>query len=180
MARSLSIKIKDAVRAANSLRASLRAAFRRGVFRMIRYECLQLLASKMTDQLVVTSQSGQRIEWSHLSRHEGNLLGRHDGLRHRRGHRVGASPAASQSDRPRLRRQRAAVAVQSRDVGQFAAEESGRLCLRQRRLQRQPHQLSDRDLRKHGLGCHGAGSRNQECMHDPGFRKISKRRVSTP
>ncbi|HEX9455015.1 MAG TPA: thiamine pyrophosphate-dependent enzyme [Candidatus Binatia bacterium] len=41
---------------------------------MIRYECLELLASRMSDQLVVTSQSGQRIEWSHLSRHEGNLL----------------------------------------------------------------------------------------------------------
>ena len=41
---------------------------------MIRYECLELLAGKMTDQLVVTSQSGQRIEWSHLSKHEGNLL----------------------------------------------------------------------------------------------------------
>jgi thiamine pyrophosphate-dependent acetolactate synthase large subunit-like protein len=41
---------------------------------MIRYECLRWLASKMTNQLVVTSQSGQRIEWSHLSRHEGNLL----------------------------------------------------------------------------------------------------------
>jgi len=41
---------------------------------MIRYECLELLASKISDQLVVTSQSGQRIEWSHLSRHEGNLL----------------------------------------------------------------------------------------------------------
>jgi len=41
---------------------------------MIRHECLELLASKMTDQLVVTSQSGQRIEWSHLSKHEGNLL----------------------------------------------------------------------------------------------------------
>jgi len=41
---------------------------------MIRYECLQLLANKMSNQLVVTSQSGQRIEWSHLSRHEGNLL----------------------------------------------------------------------------------------------------------
>ena len=41
---------------------------------MIRYECLQFLATKMTDQLVVTSQSGQRIEWSHLSNHEGNLL----------------------------------------------------------------------------------------------------------
>ena len=41
---------------------------------MIRYECLQLLAARITDQLVVTSQSGQRIEWSHLSNHEGNLL----------------------------------------------------------------------------------------------------------
>jgi sulfopyruvate decarboxylase subunit beta len=41
---------------------------------MIRYQCLELLAAKMTDQLVVTSQSGQRIEWSHLSEHEGNLL----------------------------------------------------------------------------------------------------------
>ena len=28
----------------------------------------------MTEHLVVTSQSGQRIEWSHLSKHEGNLL----------------------------------------------------------------------------------------------------------
>ena len=41
---------------------------------MIRYECLELLAAHRTDQLVVTSQSGQRIEWSHLSQHEGNLL----------------------------------------------------------------------------------------------------------
>lgn len=41
---------------------------------MIRYDCLQFLATKMTDQLVVTSQSGQRIEWSHLTNREGNLL----------------------------------------------------------------------------------------------------------
>jgi thiamine pyrophosphate-dependent acetolactate synthase large subunit-like protein len=41
---------------------------------MIRYQCLELLAAQMADQLVVTSQSGQRIEWSHLSKHEGNLL----------------------------------------------------------------------------------------------------------
>src|SRR5678815_5841626 len=46
----------------------------RGVLPMIRHECLELLAGKMTDQLVVTSQSGQRIEWSRLSKHEGNLL----------------------------------------------------------------------------------------------------------
>ena len=41
---------------------------------MIRHECFKLLAGKITDQLVVTSQSGQRIEWSRLSKHEGNLL----------------------------------------------------------------------------------------------------------
>jgi thiamine pyrophosphate-dependent acetolactate synthase large subunit-like protein len=41
---------------------------------MIRHECLELLAARITDQLVVTSQSGQRIEWAHLSKHEGNLL----------------------------------------------------------------------------------------------------------
>ena len=41
---------------------------------MIRHECLELLAKQVSDQLIVTSQSGQRIEWSHLSKHEGNLL----------------------------------------------------------------------------------------------------------
>ncbi len=41
---------------------------------MIRHECLQYLAPLITDQLVLTSQSGQRIEWSHLSNRDGNLL----------------------------------------------------------------------------------------------------------
>jgi len=41
---------------------------------MTRYECLELVVARISDQLVVTSQSGQRIEWSHLSKHEGNLL----------------------------------------------------------------------------------------------------------
>jgi sulfopyruvate decarboxylase subunit beta len=41
---------------------------------MRRYECLELLAPLITDQLVVTSQSGQRVEWNDLSKHEGNLL----------------------------------------------------------------------------------------------------------
>ncbi len=41
---------------------------------MNRYECLQFLAPLMTDHLVITSLSGQRIEWSSLSNHEGNLL----------------------------------------------------------------------------------------------------------
>ena len=41
---------------------------------MNRYECLQFLTPMIKDHLVVTSQSGQRIEWGSLSRHEGNLL----------------------------------------------------------------------------------------------------------
>ena len=41
---------------------------------MTRYECFELLAPRITDQLVVTSLSGQKIEWASLSQHEGNLL----------------------------------------------------------------------------------------------------------
>ena len=41
---------------------------------MIRFDCLELLAPLITDQIVVTSLSGQKIEWAHLSKHDGNLL----------------------------------------------------------------------------------------------------------
>jgi sulfopyruvate decarboxylase subunit beta len=41
---------------------------------MIRYDCLETLAPLITDQIVVTSLSGQKIEWAHLSKHDGNLL----------------------------------------------------------------------------------------------------------
>ena len=41
---------------------------------MQRYECLEQLAPLISDQLIVTSLSGQRVEWGHLCRHEGNLL----------------------------------------------------------------------------------------------------------
>ena len=41
---------------------------------MTRYDCLKLLAPRITDQLVVTSLSGQKIEWASLSQHPGNLL----------------------------------------------------------------------------------------------------------
>ena len=41
---------------------------------MQRYECLEQLAPLITDQLIVTSLSGQRVEWGHLCQHEGNLL----------------------------------------------------------------------------------------------------------
>jgi len=41
---------------------------------MIRYDCLKLLAPRITNHLVVTSLSGQKIEWANLSQHPGNLL----------------------------------------------------------------------------------------------------------
>lgn len=41
---------------------------------MTRYECFEFLAPLITSQLVVGSLSGQRVEWGHLSKHEGNLL----------------------------------------------------------------------------------------------------------
>lgn len=41
---------------------------------MNRYECLEQLAPLITDQLIVTSLSGQRVEWGHLCKHDGNLL----------------------------------------------------------------------------------------------------------
>ena len=41
---------------------------------MKRYDCLEFLAPLITDELIVTSQSGQRIEWGSLSKHGGNLL----------------------------------------------------------------------------------------------------------
>ncbi len=134
---------------------------------MIRYECLQLLAGKMTDQLVVTSQSGQRIEWSHLSRHEGNLL---VGMM---GCAIGVATGLALA-----LPQRKVIALDSdgsvllslfnlATLGQPAAEKPGRLCFRQRRLQRQPHQLSHRDRRQHGFGRHGPGCRDQERPDDP-------------
>jgi sulfopyruvate decarboxylase subunit beta len=41
---------------------------------MIRYECFEWLAPLMTDELVVTSLSGQRVEWGYLSNREADLM----------------------------------------------------------------------------------------------------------
>ena len=40
---------------------------------MIRYDCFERLAPLLTDQLVVTSLSGQRVEWGHLSKRDADL-----------------------------------------------------------------------------------------------------------
>jgi len=40
---------------------------------MIRYDCFEWLAPQMTDQIVVTSLSGQRVEWGHLSKRDADL-----------------------------------------------------------------------------------------------------------
>ncbi len=41
---------------------------------MNRYDCFEFLVPSITDQLVLGSLSGQRVEWGHLSCHPGNLL----------------------------------------------------------------------------------------------------------
>ena len=73
-ADNLERHIKDAQRVSDSMRAPAALIFSGGVRPMIRRDCLELIAPLMTDQLVLSSQSGQRIEWFHLSKHEGNLL----------------------------------------------------------------------------------------------------------
>ena len=40
---------------------------------MIRYDCFEWLAPQLTDELVVTSLSGQRVEWGHLSKRDADL-----------------------------------------------------------------------------------------------------------
>jgi len=40
---------------------------------MIRYDCFEWLAPRLTDQLIVTSLSGQRVEWGHLSKRDADL-----------------------------------------------------------------------------------------------------------
>src|SRR5215207_1688445 len=55
-------------------RSSRRWASRSRISWMQRFECLEQLAPLISDQLVVTSLSGQRVEWGHLSKHDGNLL----------------------------------------------------------------------------------------------------------
>ena len=40
---------------------------------MTRYECLQLLAPKITDELIITDLGGVAREWSHLKERDGNL-----------------------------------------------------------------------------------------------------------
>ncbi|MBI3058260.1 MAG: hypothetical protein HYY81_02965 [Deltaproteobacteria bacterium] len=41
---------------------------------MNRYDCFELLAPLIKDQMVIGSLSGQRVEWGHLCPYEGNLL----------------------------------------------------------------------------------------------------------
>ena len=130
---------------------------------------------KMTDQLVVTSQSGQRIEWSHLSKHEGNLLVGMMGCAIGVATGLALGVAAPQSDRAGFRRQRAALALQFGDARKPAAEEFGRLRFRQRRLQRQPDQLSRprlRATRTLTAMASGAGIANARTIRD--IRRIQQ------
>lgn len=40
---------------------------------MIRYDCFEWLAPQMKNELVVTSLSGQRVEWGHVSKRDADL-----------------------------------------------------------------------------------------------------------
>lgn len=40
---------------------------------MIRYDCFEWLAPQMKEELVVTSLSGQRVEWGHVSKRDADL-----------------------------------------------------------------------------------------------------------
>ena len=98
---------------------------------MIRYDCFEWLAPQMTDQIVVTSLSGQRVEWGHLSKREADLnLGFH-GQCARRGDRSCSGSAASKSFRVRVRRQRSALVVQSAHSGQPESAQHGGVRFRQ-------------------------------------------------
>jgi thiamine pyrophosphate-dependent acetolactate synthase large subunit-like protein len=41
---------------------------------MNRFQCFEFLVPLIKDELIIGSLSGQRVEWSHLSQHDGNLL----------------------------------------------------------------------------------------------------------
>ena len=117
----------------------------------------------MTDQLVVTSQSGQRIEWSHLSKHEGNLLVGMMGC----AIGVGMGLALALPHRKVIVLDSDGSVLLSlfnlATLGNLQPEEFSDLCFRQRRLQRQPHQLSDGHRRQHRFSGDGARRGNQEC-----------------
>ena len=115
---------------------------------MIRYDCFEWLAPQMTDQLVVTSLSGQRVEWGHLSKRDadlnlgsmGNALAVGIGL-------ALALPRRKvfvfESDGSVL-----LVVVQFADVGQLEPAQHGSVRVRQPGLQRDEDQPSERDRRQ--------------------------------
>ena len=78
---------------------------------MIRYDCFEWLAPLMTDQLVVTSLSGQRVEWGHLSKREADLNLGSMGNALAVGIGLALGAAAPKSFCLRVRRQRAAFAL---------------------------------------------------------------------
>ena len=112
---------------------------------MIRYDCFEWLAPQMTDQLVVTSLSGQRVEWGHLSKRDadlnlgsmGNALAVGIGLALALPHR---KVFVFESDGSVL-----LVVVQPAYLGQFESAQPGGLCFRQPGLQRHENQLSERN-----------------------------------
>ena len=106
---------------------------------MIRFDCFELLAPLITDQIVVTSLSGQKIEWAHLSKHEGNLLVGTMGTA--LGVGMGLAVALPQRKVIVLESDGSVVVlVQSADPGQSRFKQLDSFRFRQRFLQRHPDQ----------------------------------------
>jgi hypothetical protein len=61
---------------------------------MIRYDCLELLAPRITNHLVVTSLSGQKNRMGKPVATSGQLFGWNDGYGARRRHRIGSRSTA--------------------------------------------------------------------------------------
>ena len=125
---------------------------------MIRFDCLKLLEPRITDQLVVTSLSGQKIEWASLSQHPGNLLVGTMGTA--LGVGIGLAIGLPQRKVIVLESDGSVLLslFNSGHTRQSRSEESDRLCLRQPSLQRHAHQRADRH-------------RGQNRSHDDGARR---------
>ena len=111
---------------------------------MIRYECFEWLAPLLTDQLVVTSLSGQRVEWGHLSKRDADLnlgsmgnalavgIGLALALPHRKVFVFESDGSVS------------FVSFQPPHFGQSESVQYGGICFRQSGLQRHADQLPER------------------------------------
>ena len=143
---------------------------------MIRYECLQRLAAFITDQLVVTSLSGQKIEWAHLSDHDGNLLIGNMG----NALGVGLGLALALPHRRVIVLESDGSVLLSLfnlpTLANLRPRQPARFRVRQRGLQRQPDQRAHGHRRENRPSEDGGRSGNRERVDGDGYRVLRARR----